>query len=89
MTGAPRHRFVLGRIFNKLVREITGLDLRDTQCGFKLLRTAQRDGLRIAEAAVYYVHAEESKMNPLAAGPRMLFDVLRIAVTLKPWRRPR
>ncbi len=38
--GAPRHRYVLGRAFNRIVRGLTGLQLRDTQCGFKLLRTA-------------------------------------------------
>ena len=38
--GAPPHRYVLGRAFNRMVRALTGLRLRDTQCGFKLLRTA-------------------------------------------------
>ena len=38
--GAPPHRYVLGRAFNRIVRVLTGLRLRDTQCGFKLLRTA-------------------------------------------------
>ncbi len=40
VVGAPRHRYVLGRTFNRIVRMLTGLRLRDTQCGFKLLRTA-------------------------------------------------
>ncbi|MDP9073196.1 MAG: glycosyltransferase [Actinomycetota bacterium] len=34
---APKYRFVVGRVFNALVRATTGLDVRDTQCGFKLL----------------------------------------------------
>jgi len=34
---APRSRVVVGRVFNGFVRAVTGLDARDTQCGFKLL----------------------------------------------------
>lgn len=34
---APRSRVVVGRSFNGFVRLMTGLDARDTQCGFKLL----------------------------------------------------
>jgi glycosyltransferase involved in cell wall biosynthesis len=36
----PRHRELAGRTFNVLVRTITGLPFRDTQCGFKLFRLA-------------------------------------------------
>jgi dolichyl-phosphate beta-glucosyltransferase len=36
----PRHRKLLGWGFNFLVRRITGLPFRDTQCPFKLMRTA-------------------------------------------------
>jgi hypothetical protein len=32
-------RSVMGRLFNRLVTTGTGLDLHDTQCGFKALRT--------------------------------------------------
>lgn len=35
----PLHRKVLGAGFNRTVRALTGLSLRDTQCGFKLLPT--------------------------------------------------
>ncbi len=35
----PLHRQCVGRIFNLVVRALTGLRIRDTQCGFKLLRT--------------------------------------------------
>lgn len=35
----PLHRRLTGRAFNKTVRLMTGLDVRDTQCGFKLLET--------------------------------------------------
>jgi len=36
----PVHRKFLGKSFNGTVRLLTGLDIRDTQCGFKLLPTA-------------------------------------------------
>jgi len=38
VTGIPLRRRVMGRAFNGLVRTISGLPYRDTQCGFKLLR---------------------------------------------------
>jgi hypothetical protein len=34
----PRHRELLGKTFNVLLRALTGLPFRDTQCGFKLFR---------------------------------------------------
>jgi dolichyl-phosphate beta-glucosyltransferase len=52
VVGAPRHRFVLGRAFNRIVRSLTGLRLRDTQCGFKLLRTA--DARRLTRKQVVH-----------------------------------
>ncbi len=36
----PFYREYSGRAFNYVVRAFTGLDLRDTQCGFKLFRRA-------------------------------------------------
>ncbi len=35
--AAPQSRVIVGRVFNRFVRAMTGLDTRDTQCGFKLL----------------------------------------------------
>jgi glycosyltransferase involved in cell wall biosynthesis len=35
----PAHRKLSGKVFNGAVRALTGLDLHDTQCGFKLLPT--------------------------------------------------
>lgn len=35
----PSHRKLMGRAFNRTVRVMTGLELRDTQCGFKLMPT--------------------------------------------------
>jgi len=104
--GAPRSRFVVGRAFNRLVRVLTGLPFRDTQCGFKLLHgslardlarqqvvsgfaydveylmRARNAGVSIAEVGVRYRHGAHSKVSPLRAAPRMLFDVLRLAVRL-------
>jgi dolichyl-phosphate beta-glucosyltransferase len=34
----PRHRELMGKGFNVLVRALTGVPWRDTQCGFKLFR---------------------------------------------------
>lgn len=42
---APRHRRVLGFGFNRLVKTLTGLDISDTQAGFKLIGAA--DGKRL------------------------------------------
>jgi len=36
--GATTTRARMGRTFNRLARVVTGLDLRDTQCGFKAFR---------------------------------------------------
>ncbi len=33
----PAHRKLMGKGFNAVVRALTGLEVRDTQCGFKLL----------------------------------------------------
>lgn len=38
VTGIPLRRRAMGRAFNALVRVLSGLPYRDTQCGFKLLR---------------------------------------------------
>ena len=38
VTGIPLRRRAMGRAFNVLVRLLSGLPYRDTQCGFKLLR---------------------------------------------------
>ncbi len=35
----PLYRVFMGRIFNRMARTITGIDLADTQCGFKLYRS--------------------------------------------------
>ena len=45
---APAYRRYLGRTFNLTVRTLTGLSFRDTQCGFKLLATADARELLVA-----------------------------------------
>ena len=37
--NAPWMRAVMGWTFNRFLRSVTGLELRDTQCGFKAFRT--------------------------------------------------
>jgi dolichyl-phosphate beta-glucosyltransferase len=37
--GATLHRKVMGRTFSLFVNGVTGLGLKDTQCGFKAFRT--------------------------------------------------
>ena len=39
VVGIPPHRRLMGRAFNGFVRALSGLPYRDTQCGFKLMRT--------------------------------------------------
>jgi dolichyl-phosphate beta-glucosyltransferase len=39
----------MGKLFNRIVRAVTGIPFRDTQCGFKLLRG---DAARAAAAAL-------------------------------------
>lgn len=36
----PFYRHLLGRVFNRLVKIITGLKFEDTQCGFKLFKAS-------------------------------------------------
>lgn len=38
LTPQPWHRQAMGKTFNRLMRVITGVPFRDTQCGFKLFR---------------------------------------------------
>jgi glycosyltransferase involved in cell wall biosynthesis len=43
--GEPSHRHAMGRGFNYLVRAILGLNVADTQCGFKLFSAGAADAV--------------------------------------------
>lgn len=43
--GEPIHRHLMGRAFNALVRAAIGLDINDTQCGFKLFSARAADAI--------------------------------------------
>lgn len=36
--GEPAYRHLMGRVFNRVVRALTGIPFQDTQCGFKCFR---------------------------------------------------
>jgi dolichyl-phosphate beta-glucosyltransferase len=55
---APSHRRQGGRLFNAAVRGLTGLQIRDTQCGFKLLPTSlgrELTSVQLCEGLAYDV----------------------------------
>ena len=70
--NAPAHRKRLGQCFNLTVRGLTGLRLGDTQCGFKLLATAdarQLLGVQICRGWAYDV---ELLMRARGAGLKVV-----------------
>jgi len=68
VVAAPRHRYVLGRAFNRMVRALTGLSLRDTQCGFKLLRSADAQRLTADQIVRRWAFDVELLMRASHAG---------------------
>ena len=71
VTGAPRHRVVLGRVFNALVRAMTGLRVRDSQCGFKLLKAALARELLAKQIVSGFAFDVELLMRANARGLRI------------------
>jgi dolichyl-phosphate beta-glucosyltransferase len=67
----PLHRRVVGRIFNLLVRGATGLNVRDTQCGFKLLEARWARALLADQVSEGYAFDVELLMRAQAAGLRI------------------
>lgn len=65
---APRHRVILGRTFNRITRAMTGLEIRDTQCGFKLLRTDAARALTGDQIVSGFAYDVELLMRARAAG---------------------
>jgi hypothetical protein len=54
---------VLGRVFNLMVRTLTGLRQRDTQCGFKLSPTGIARGLLRGQLIERYAFDVETLMR--------------------------
>ena len=65
----PLYRHFLGRVFNLLVKVITGLNFEDTQCGFKLFKT---DVLKALAARSWIMN---KKINDLTDPMVTAFDV--------------
>jgi len=69
---APRHRRLLGAGFNRAVRLLTGLDLADTQCGFKLIDTATARELVREQISEGFAFDVELLMRARIAGLRVV-----------------
>jgi dolichyl-phosphate beta-glucosyltransferase len=67
----PAHRKLLGKSFNATVRALTGLRLKDTQCGFKLLPTGIARTLLGDQRCSGFAFDVELLMRADAAGLRI------------------
>jgi dolichyl-phosphate beta-glucosyltransferase len=67
----PVHRKLLGRAFNGAVRALTGLDVRDTQCGFKLMETSTAKRLLAEQACPGFAFDVELLVRARIAGLRI------------------
>lgn len=63
-----RYRFWMGRAYNRLVRTLTGLEHRDTQCGFKLSPTGVARDLLRGQLIERYAFDVETLMRARHAG---------------------
>ncbi len=70
----PRHRLVLSRGYNLLIRLLLGVKLRDIDCSFKLFRRAAIDKIKI-ESGGYFVDTEI-----MARGVEQGFSIKEIPV---------
>ncbi len=66
--AAPEYRKTIGRAFNAMVRRLTGLPYRDTQCGFKLMRTETARELTKTQLVPGFAFDVELLMRARAAG---------------------
>jgi glycosyltransferase involved in cell wall biosynthesis len=68
---APLHRRQGGRVFNAVVRGLTRLQVRDTQCGFKLLPTAAGRELTKVQLCAGFAFDVELLVRAQASGLRI------------------
>jgi dolichyl-phosphate beta-glucosyltransferase len=66
--AAPRSRIYVGRTFNALVRALTGLPFRDTQCGFKLMPAQVASSLLAKQLVPGFAFDVEVLMRARAQG---------------------
>jgi glycosyltransferase involved in cell wall biosynthesis len=66
------YRNVMSRGYNMLVRRLTGLPYRDTQCGFKLVRTDVGQALVNEQLIERYAFDVETLMRARAAAVRVV-----------------
>lgn len=71
VTGIPLSRRAMGRTFNGLVRALSGLPYRDTQCGFKLFRTPVAQALLAEQVAPGFAFDVELLMRARRQGVRV------------------
>ncbi len=67
----PVHRKVLGKTFNGTVRLLTGLRVRDTQCGFKLMPTPVAQRLLAEQSCPGFAFDVELLLRARLAGLRI------------------
>jgi dolichyl-phosphate beta-glucosyltransferase len=72
----PVHRKWLGKLFNGTVRSLTGIGVRDTQCGFKLIPSALAKRLVAAQSCPGFAFDVELLMRADAAG----FEIAEVPV---------
>jgi dolichyl-phosphate beta-glucosyltransferase len=70
--AAPEYRKQIGRVFNAMVRRLTGLPFKDTQCGFKLMRTDTARTLLEHQLVSGYAFDVELLMRARAKGLRVV-----------------
>lgn len=68
--GEPLYRHLMGRVFNILVRIVTGLNFKDTQCGFKLF--TRQAAQKVFKRLIIYAPREGKELSQAFLGA---FDV--------------
>ena len=70
--GTPLSRELMGRTFNALVRTVTALDLRDTQCPLKLMPTTLAHELTEHQIAAGFAYDVELLLRARRHGARVV-----------------